>query len=195
VSQVTIDGGQLLLASADDRVISARLLPYGEPCSSNLGRFTVNAGVLELPADASVAILNDGHRREVPLAAGIVYAEHPDGVHASWRVAQSPDGDAALADIRAGRRTAVSVEAEVVVEGGKATAGRIFGAALVSPGKRPAFPSALLLATAAADVQNPEDPAVRRTAPSPPTPSPGKCSTRKPPWKRQRRRTRIRAPS
>lgn len=159
MTTMTIDGGQLLLATGDERVISARLLPFHEECQSNLGRFTVAPGTLELPADASVAIINDGHRREVPLGSGIVYAERADGVHASWRVAQSPEGDAALADIRDGKRTAVSVEAEVEVVDGAAVAGRIFGAALVSPGKRPAFPSAVLLATAAdTAVSNPDDP-------------------------------------
>lgn len=158
MSTLTIDGGQLLLASEDERLISARLLPFGERCRSNLGAFTVDRGVLELPADASVAIMNDGHRREVPLAAGVLYAERDDGVHASWRVAKSPEGDAALRDIKDGKRTAVSVEAEVAVEAGRAVRGRIFGAALVSAGKQPAFQSALLLATAEDDVADPTDP-------------------------------------
>lgn len=160
MEHVTIDGGQVLLASEDERLISARLLPFGEAGKSNLGRFTVDAGVLELPADASVAIINDGHRRELPLGAGVVYAERADGIHASWRLAKSPEGDAALADIKAGRRNSVSVEAEVVVEGGRATSGRVFGAALVSAGKQPAFPSALLMATEAdaAAVDDPTDP-------------------------------------
>jgi hypothetical protein len=46
VPDLTIDGGELLLASEDDRIISARLLPYGEECKSNLGKFTVDAGTL-----------------------------------------------------------------------------------------------------------------------------------------------------
>jgi hypothetical protein len=149
VGTLTIDGGELLLAAEDERLLTARLVPFHEECQSNLGRFTVAPGTLELPADATVAIMNDGHRRELPLASGVVYAERADGIYGSWRLAQSPEADAALADIKAKRRGAVSVEAEVVVEGGRATSGRIFGAALVSAGKRGAFPSAVLLATAA----------------------------------------------
>lgn len=158
MAELTIAGGELLLASEDDRVITARLLPFGEQGRTNLGRFTVGPGVLTLPPDASVAIMNDGHRRQVPLAAGIVYAERADGVHASWRLAKSPEGDAALAGIKDGTRRAVSVEADVVVVDGKAVSGRIFGAALVSPGEQPAFPSALLMATEADAVDDPEDP-------------------------------------
>jgi hypothetical protein len=156
---LTLDGGQLLLASEDERLVSARLVPFNEPCSSNLGRFTVGAGVLQLPADPAPAILNDGHRREAPLGVGVVYAEHADGIHASWRVAKSPAGDAALADIKAGRRKAVSVEAEVMVVDGRAVSGHVFAAALVGADQRPAFPSAVLLATAADNaVANPDDP-------------------------------------
>lgn len=155
---LTLDGGQLLLASEDDRLVSARLVPFHEQCSSNLGRFTVGPGVLQLPADPAPAILNDGHRRESPLGVGVVYAEQADGVHASWRIANSPAGDAALADIKAGKRRAVSVEAEVAIVDGRAVAGHVFAAALVGETERPAFPSALLMATAATDVTNPEDP-------------------------------------
>jgi hypothetical protein len=163
VGTLTIDGGELLLAAEDERLITARLVPFHEECQSNLGRFTVAPGTLELPADATVAIMNDGHRRELPLASGVVYAERADGVYGSWRLAKSPEADAALADIKAGRRGAVSVEAEVVVEGGRATAGRIFGAALVSAGKRGAFPSAVLLATAATPPSSTRPTRPRRT--------------------------------
>lgn len=156
---LTLDGGQLLLASEDDRIVTARLVPFGEQCRSNLGVFSVGPGVLQLPAAPASAILNDGHRREAPLGTGVLYAERADGVHASWRLDQSPAGDAALADIKAGRRRAVSVEADMVIRDGVAVSGSVFAAALVSEGAAPAFPSALLFATAAdAAVENPDDP-------------------------------------
>lgn len=159
MSAVTISSGELLAEEAD-RTISGLLVPYGELCRSNLGEFTVDPGVLELPVDVPNTLgLNDGHARNRPLGRGLLLAESPEGIRASFQVAQGPDGDRALADVTAGRRKFLSVEADVVVEAGRAVSGRIFGAALVSEGKRGAFPSAMLLATAAdTAVTNPDDP-------------------------------------
>jgi hypothetical protein len=155
---LTIAGGTLL-ASEDERTVSARLVPFGEACSSNLGRFTVDGpGILEIPADVpGVVGLNDGHDRTKPVGRGVLMAEAQDGVHATFAIAKGPEGDQLLAEIKAKRRTAVSVEADVVVVDGKAISGRIFGAAIVSEGKRPAFPSATLYASEAA-VADPQDP-------------------------------------
>lgn len=159
MSNLTLSSGELLAEEAE-RTISGLLVPYGERCRSNLGEFTVEPGVLELPVDVPGTIgLNDGHARNKPLGRGVLLAEQADGIHATFAVAKGPDGDQALADVKAGVRKFLSVEADVVVEAGKALAGKIFGAALVSPGKRGAFPSAMLLATAAdTAVDNPDDP-------------------------------------
>lgn len=158
---LTLDGGQILLASEDDRTVSARLVPFGEACRSNLGVFTVGPGVMQLPAEPTSAILNDAHQRNRPLGVGVMYAEQADGIHATWRIDRSPAGDAALAEIKAGRRTAVSVEADMLVRDGVAVRGSVFAAALVGAAELPAFPSAVLLATAAdTAVTNPDDPTV-----------------------------------
>jgi hypothetical protein len=159
LSALTISSGELLAEEAP-RTISGLLVPFGERCRSNLGEFTVEPGVLELPVDVPGTVgLNDGHARNKPIGRGIVLAEQADGIHGTFQVAKGAEGDQALADVATGVRKFLSVEADVVVEAGKALSGRIFGAALVSPGKRGAFPSAMLLATAADDaVVNPDDP-------------------------------------
>lgn len=160
MADLTLDGGQLLLASEDDRTLNMRLVPYDEPCRSNLGRFTVGAGVLSIPADPSVAGLNDGHDRTKPLGRAVLMAERADGkgIDATFAVGRTPAGDQLLADVKAGKRRYCSVEANVVVEGGRAVSGDIFGAAIVSEGKRGAFPSAALYATEDQAVADPEDP-------------------------------------
>jgi hypothetical protein len=156
----------LLVASRADRLVRALLLPFGEVGRTNLGRFSVDRGVFALPADPDVVTFNDEHERTAPIGRAVELEETDDGVLATFRIANTPEGDAALDDIESGRRRAVSAEvANVVIRAGKAVAGRLFGAALVVAG---AFPSAALLAAdVGEDPQAPEaDP---EAAPAEPT--------------------------
>jgi hypothetical protein len=134
----------LLVASRADRLVRALLLPFGEVGRTNLGRFSVEHGVFTLPADPDVVTFNDEHERSAPIGRAVELEETDDGILATFRIANTPEGDAALDDIDTGRRRSVSAEvAGVVIRAGKAVAGRLFGAALVAAG---AFPSATLLA-------------------------------------------------
>lgn len=153
---MTLAGGTLL-ASEDDRTVSCRLVPFGEDCSSNLGRFRVpGPGILAIPEDVpGVVGLNDGHDRTHPVGRGVLMAEAQDGIHSTFAVARGAEGDQLLADIKSGKRTSVSVEADVVVVNGEAVSGRIFGAAIVAEGRKPAFPSATLFASAPTDATDP----------------------------------------
>ena len=143
---LTIDAGTLT-ASATDRTVTGLLVPYGEECRSNLGRFSVGTGAFSIPADTSVMGFNREHAREDVLGRATNVRETPEGIVATFSVAKTPEGDEALADIAAGRRKHLSAEvANTVIRDGKAVGGRLFGGALV---QTPAFPSATLLAAAA----------------------------------------------
>lgn len=133
-----------LTANEDNRVISGLLVPYDVEGRTNLGRFTVPRGVLEIPADPAQMGVNVEHKREAAFGGGVQISDSPEGVVFAARAAETPEGDKALADVANGKRTSWSVEAAgLVIEKGKALAGRIFGAALV---EKPAFPGAVLLA-------------------------------------------------
>lgn len=135
-----------LIASLTDRTASGLLVPYGEECSSNLGRFAVDPGTIAIPSDVTGLSLNTEHDRESVVAAITRLDDTPQGVVGHFSFAATPEGDRALADARAGRRSKLSVEAKhMIIRAGKAVSGRIFGAALVREG---AFPSATLLAAA-----------------------------------------------
>jgi hypothetical protein len=150
---LTIDAGTLT-ASAEDRTVTGLLVPYGEECRSNLGRFSVGTGAFSIPADHSVMGFNREHAREDVLGRATSVHETPEGIVATFSVAKTPEGDQALADVAAGRMKHLSAEvANVAIRAGKAVGGRLFGGALV---KTPAFPSATLLA-AAADVGEVEE--------------------------------------
>ncbi|MEV8265959.1 hypothetical protein AB0P00_17615 [Microbacterium sp. NPDC077057] len=139
----------VLLASEDDRTVSGLLVPFGEKCRSNLGEFTVEADALTLPRHPSGAVFTDEHDRVV--GEGVLLAQENDGIHATFRIDETPEGDAALAAVRSGKRRHLSVEAaHMVIQAGKAISGRLFGGSLV---ERPAFPSAVLLAAEGDEIQ------------------------------------------
>jgi phage head maturation protease len=142
---LTIDAGTLT-ASADDRTVTGLLVPFGEECRSNLGKFTVGTGAFSIPADHSVMGFNREHAREDVLGRATKVHETPEGIVATFSIAKTPEGDTALEDVKAGRMKHLSAEvSNVVIRAGKAVGGKLFGGALV---QTPAFPSATLLAAA-----------------------------------------------
>lgn len=150
---IQIDAGTLQ-ASETDRTVTGLLVPYGEKCRSNLGTFDVATGAFKVPADLAGMSLNVEHKREQVIGQPVAVRDTEQGLVATFSIANTPEGDQALEDIRAGRRKSLSAEvADVVIRAGRAVAGRLFAAALV---KAPAFPSATLLA-AAPDTDAPEE--------------------------------------
>lgn len=151
-----------VLANEDERTITTLLLPFGEVGNTNAGRFTVEAGTLELPADPEVVGLNLDHQRNSPVGRAIRVEETAEGVMATFRIAKTPEGDAALADALnpEGKRRRMSAEFDAVIRAGRMVMGRLFGAALV---EKPAFPSATVLASDIGEL-DPEQPATREEA-------------------------------
>jgi hypothetical protein len=135
-----------LTASMDTRTATGLLVPFGEECSSNIGKFTVDPGGFEIPEDLTGASLNIEHQREEVVGTITQANETDQGIVATFAFAKTPAGDAALESIASGERKNLSAEvADVIIKSGKAIGGRLFAAALVA---QPAFPSATLLASA-----------------------------------------------
>ena len=155
---VHIEGGHVL-ANLEERTLTARLIPFNEEGRTNVGRFMVEAGTVDISeavSDPSIIGLNLDHVQWHGVGRATRVWEQPDGVYASWSVAKTPAGDAALADAvsPAGRRKRVSAEfGPVMIRAGKLVAGhaRLWGSALVEQG---AFPSAMVLAT---DTPDPDE--------------------------------------
>ncbi|ARU50155.1 hypothetical protein CBR64_00110 [Cellulosimicrobium cellulans] len=156
MTNVIIEAGELT-ASAEDRIVSGLLLPYGEQGRTNLGRFTVEQGDFQVPADPEVVTANTDHARQQPVGRAVTLTDSPRGLFAAFKIGRTPEGDQLLAEHAQGKRRSLSVEVtDVVIRAGRAVAGRVYGAAFVERG---AFPSATLLA---ADVG--EDPNQAETA-------------------------------
>jgi HK97 family phage prohead protease len=105
-------GGTLTAAATTDpepRTAEGILVPYGQPGRTNLGPKRIAPGALRLVAAAPVIGLN-GHDRDQPVSRLIASEDRPEGLWGRLRIAQTPAGDALLAEIRDGVRDGLSVE-------------------------------------------------------------------------------------
>jgi len=137
--------GHLLTASEDDRTLTYRLLPFGEPGRTNVGTITVQAGAVTVPEDVTALRINLEHEYRKPVGRFTSVTETEDGLEATIRVARTRDGDDALTLAAEGLRTGISVEIDSpVIKAGRLIAGTLTGAGLVV---RPAFENALLTAS------------------------------------------------
>jgi len=146
-----------LAANREDRTVTGLLLKFGEMGRTNLGKFTVRKGAFKLPKDVqSFLHLANTHERPIKTVGTALFAQETDeGILATWRINDGPEGDALLAawdDPNSGAPRKLSIEVDdVVLRGGVAVGGTVHGAAVVDRG---AFPSSSLLA---ADVGDGED--------------------------------------
>ncbi len=151
---VQIEAGSLY-ANAEDRIVSGLLLPYGEIGQTNLGRFSIEHGTVNIPADPAIVTLNVDHNREEPVGRATELTETAAGIVGTFKIANTEEGDNLLAEIADGTRAKLSAEVKnVVIRARKAVSGSLFGAAVVAQG---AFPSAALLAEFAEDTDPEEE--------------------------------------
>lgn len=150
---IEIRGGEIL-ANLEERTITGLLIPYNEIGHTNVGQFQVEAGVISLPADPSVVSLNVDHDRYQPVGRATRVWEEPAGIMATFALARTPEGDAALADATSptGKRRRLSGEFKTGIKAGKATGGPLAAGALVELG---AFASAMVLAADASEDEQP----------------------------------------
>lgn len=132
--QLTAAAVPLELATEDDRVVSGLVLPYGPVGYTSVGPVRVpDATRVAIPEELSRVKLMDYHQTP-PVAIGYCTAirQTPEGLRASFRVASTPMGDAALAEVRERVRDGLSVELGAIdLDGEELTAGQLLGVALV----------------------------------------------------------------
>src|SRR6187431_1890817 len=104
--------GTLLQASTDDRTLTYRLLPFGEPGRTSLGLVTVHAGVVQVPDDPGQVTLNFEHDYRRPVGRAVTIEEDDAGLLATFRVAGTSAGNDLLLEAAEGLRTGISVELE-----------------------------------------------------------------------------------
>lgn len=150
----TIEFAGTLLAAGDDRTLTYRLLPFGEAGRTSMGKVTVSAGSVSIPADVSALSANLEHDRTRPVAKFVSVTEADDGLHATLRVLETTAGNDLLVEAREGVRTGISVEVDnPVIRAGAMSAGALSGAGFVTS---PAFPSAQLVAADTGELEDDE---------------------------------------
>lgn len=135
-----------------DRVLTGLALPFGEPGRTSAGLVRAKAGAVRWAADLRKLKIFDGHDRTRPIGYVTSLEETPEGLRASFRLADTPDGNSALQAALEGVKDAVSVELEDVTidDDDTIVSAELVGIALLA---MPAFSSARL---AAEDTPDPD---------------------------------------
>lgn len=130
-------------ATATERTVSGLVLPWDRLGATTAGPLSITRGGVRLPRDIARVKLHfkhtgtEGHR---PVGYATGYRVENDGLHMTFRVARTPDGDAALLQVTEGVFNAFSAElAGIVRTGQNVTDSVMTGVALVDT---PAFSDA-----------------------------------------------------
>lgn len=142
--------GSVLHASADDRIVTYLLAPFGEPGRTNLGKVTLTASSLTIPEDVTALAVNVEHQSTAPVGKFARIEATERGYEADVRFLATRAGDDALLEAREGVRSGISVEVDdPVIRNGQMRAGRLSGAGVCVT---PAYPSAQMVAADAGDL-------------------------------------------
>lgn len=138
-----------LFADAATRRVRGLLLPYGEVSRrtvSDTEPVMFEPGTVDLPADLTVFMLNRLHSQVHPIGRAVSIEDTDKGIVAEFQIAEGPDGDQALEDIRTGKVKRLSAEMRGLVRDGvNAVKAKLTGGALVPEG---AFAGASLFSLA-----------------------------------------------
>lgn len=117
------------------RTVTGLVVPWNTPGRTSAGPVSVAEGSVKLPADLGrVKLLRDHSDTAnfTPVGYATAAEVTPDGLKMSFRIADGPDGDAALADVENRVRDAMSVElVDTKVSNGVLKAGNLTAVALV----------------------------------------------------------------
>lgn len=136
MNKLHLVAAQAPAAQPKSRTISGLILPFNKPGYTSSGQVTVTAGAVAVPDDLKRVKLLRDHSTDTgfkPVGYAESVEETPEGIRATFRIAATPDGDEALADVKEGVRDALSVELihTDVDAGGTLTAGELSAVALV----------------------------------------------------------------
>lgn len=157
-----------VVAEGDGRTITGRCVPYDVPANVSDGGPTYrevwrHGAFRNVCKSPNRTTLNYGHATNLADLVGhaVELAEQPDGLYATFRALDGDDGDKALALIRAGVATGLSIHAWVTPRGSRyasdGTVERVKAERLphVALCQEPAYAGAGVTAVRAADEEHP----------------------------------------
>lgn len=101
---------EAVTASTTTRTMSGTLVRYGVPGRTSRGRLKVAPGALRFPDDLTRVKLTREHDRAASRGHAIAVEHTNDGIRASVRASDGPEGDAALTEATDGTRDAFSFD-------------------------------------------------------------------------------------
>lgn len=140
---VQLDGVTGVHAAATERTISGLVIPWDQEGATTAGPLTIPSGAVRVPRDIGrIKLLfkhtgTEGHK---PVGRAVGFEPKADGLHMTFAVARTPDGDAALTQVTEHVFDAFSAELRGVKKNGtRVTDSILTGVALVD---LPAFDNA-----------------------------------------------------
>ena len=144
-------------SDANRRIISGKIVPFGEVGSTNVGKVVFEKGSIQIPSVSKIKLLAQHDKT----ASGVIgrmqnYQESNDGIYASFKVSASRDGENYLVKASEGLLDGLSVGVEVISSKDQkdgsllVTAARLYEVSLV---ESPAFDNARVLDVAAEEAE------------------------------------------
>jgi len=136
-------------ADTEGRTISGLVIPWEEWGDTSVGRVIAGPGSVRIPDDVSRVKLVDHHQDPPrPIGYGLTASESPQGVHMTFKVGRTPEGDRALLEASEHLTDAFSVElAQLQLNGDRITDSLLTSTALLGV---PAFANARVASVTAA---------------------------------------------
>jgi len=139
------------------RIISGKIVPFGEIGSTNVGKVVFEKGSIQIPAVSKIKLLAQHDKT----ASGVIgrmqnYQESTDGIYASFKVSASRDGENYLVKASEGLIDGLSVGVEVISSKDQkdgtllVSAARLYEVSLV---ESPAFAGARITDVAAEEAE------------------------------------------
>lgn len=102
--------GEPVTASSSERTVTGLIVPYDMPGDTSAGSYAVAPGAFSLPTDLSRVKLLREHDRSAAVGYLAAVREDSAGLWGTFAVAHGPDGDEAIAAVRARTRDGLSYE-------------------------------------------------------------------------------------
>lgn len=145
------DTSQDAKKAPDSRIVEGIILPWGKTGMTSNGKLSAQRGCITIPDDVGKIKLLRDHSydpRHTPVGHATEIIDTPDGLLAKFHIADTPDGDVAITDIKERLRDSLSVELiDHKLDGDTITAGTLISVALVHT---PAFDDARVTSLTAA---------------------------------------------
>lgn len=133
--QTTLTASHNADTDTPSRTVSGVIVPWGTPGYTSVGLITAQRGSIQVPADTKHLKLFRDHSDAggTPVGYATKVEDTDQGLVASFHIADTPDGDTALKDIKEGVRDALSMEIiGQEISGDLLTAGQLTAVAIVA---------------------------------------------------------------